>query len=53
MEREGDTESEAGSGSELSAHSPTWVSNSQTVRSWPEMKSDAHPTEPLRHPKTL
>ena len=35
-EREGDTESEAGCkapGSEMSAPSPTWGSNSQTVRS--------------------
>ena len=32
-EREGDTESEAAPGSELSARSPTWGSNSQTVRS--------------------
>ena len=27
-------------GSELSAESPMWGLNSQTVRSWPELKSD-------------
>ena len=32
-EREGDTESEAGSRLWLSAQSPTWELNSQTVRS--------------------
>ena len=32
-EREGDTESEAGPGSELSAHSPMWGSNPQTMKS--------------------
>ena len=32
-EREGVTESEAAPGSELSAQSPTWGSNSQTMRS--------------------
>ena len=37
-------------GSELSAQSPTWGSNSRTARSWPEPKSDAQPTEPPRHP---
>ena len=40
-EREGDTESEAGPDSELSAQSPTWGLNSRTVRSRPELKSDA------------
>ena len=37
-------------GSELSAQSPTRGSNSHTVRSWPELKSVAQPTEPPRHP---
>ena len=37
-------------GSELSAQSPTRGSNSWTVRSWPELKSDAQPTEPPRCP---
>ena len=32
-------------GSGLSAQSPTWGSNSQTVRSWPEPKLDTQPTE--------
>ena len=48
-ERQGDTESKAGS--KLSAQSPTWGSNSQTARSWPEPKSDAQLTEPPRHPR--
>ena len=38
-------------GSELSAQSPTRGSNSRTMRSWPEPKSDAQPTEPPRRPK--
>ena len=38
-------------GSELSVQSQTRGSNSQTVRSWPERKSDAQPTEPPRCPK--
>ena len=38
-------------GSELSAQSPTWGSNSWAVRSWPELKSDAQPTEPPRCPE--
>ena len=33
VRREGDTESEAGPGSELSAQGLTWGLNSQTVRS--------------------
>ena len=37
-------------GSELSAQSPTRGSNSRTVRSRPEVKSDAQPTEPPRRP---
>ena len=32
-------------GSELSGQSPTWASNSWTVKSWPESKSDTQPTE--------
>ena len=36
--------------SELSAQSPTQGSNSWTMRSWPEPKSDAQPTEPPRRP---
>ena len=39
-------------GSELSAQSPIRGSNSQTARSWPELKSAAQPTEPPRHPST-
>ena len=38
-------------GSELSAQSLTRGSNSRTVRSWPEPKSDTQPTEPPRRPK--
>ena len=52
-EREGDTEPEAATGSELSAQDPMQGSNSQASRSWPEPKSDAQPTEPLRPPKTI
>ena len=37
-------------GSELSAQSPMRGSNPQTVRSWPEPKSDAQLTEPPRRP---
>ena len=37
-------------GSELSAQGPKRGSNSWTVRSWPEPKSDAQPTEPPRSP---
>ena len=37
-EREGDTESEAGS--RLSVHSPMQGPNPRTVSSWPEPKSD-------------
>ena len=37
-------------GSELSAQSPTRGSNPQTARSRPELKSNAQPTEPRRHP---
>ena len=61
--RQGETEREQGRvreretqnpkqapGSELSAQSPTRGWNSRTVRSWPERKSAAQPTEPLRGP---
>ena len=44
--REGDRGSEAGSAQ--TAASPTRGSNSQAVRSRPEPKSDAQPTEPPR-----
>ena len=37
--------------SELSAQSQTWGSNSWTMRSWPELKSDASPTRPPGHPR--
>ena len=37
-------------GSELSAQILTWGSNSRTVRSQPEQKSVAQPTEPPRCP---
>ena len=47
-ERERETESEAGSA--LSAQSSMWGLNPWTVRSWPELKSDVQPAEPLRHP---
>ena len=40
-------------GSELSAESPTRGSNSQTARSWPELKSDAQLIEPPRSPSTV
>ena len=46
VEREGDRESEAGS--VLIAETPMPGSNSRTVRSRPELKSDAQPTEPPR-----
>ena len=47
-ETEGDTESEAGSRLWAVSTDPMRGSNSQTVRSWPELKSDAQPTEPPR-----
>ena len=50
-EREGDTESEAGS--TLSARSPMWGSNQRTMRSGPEAKSDAQQTEPPRCPRSF
>ena len=37
-------------GSELSAQSLTRGPNPQTARSWPELRSDAPPTEPPRRP---
>ena len=52
-ERERETQNpKQAPGSELSAQSPMRGSNSQTVRSWPEPKSDAQPTEPPRRPTT-
>ena len=47
-EREGDRGSEVDS--VLSAESPMRGSNSHTLRSWPELKSVARPTEPPRYP---
>ena len=40
-------------GSEPSAQSSIWGSNSQMARPWPEPKSDAQPTEPPRRPITF
>ena len=40
-------------GSELSAQSPMQGSNSQTMRSWPEPRSGAQPTEPPGRPYRL
>ena len=48
-DREGDTESEAGSRLRAVAQSPTWGLNSWTVKPWPELKSGAQLTEPPRH----
>ena len=51
-ERETETQNpKQAPGSELSAQSPTRGSNPQTVRSGPEPKSDAQPTEPPRRPQ--
>ena len=36
-------------GSELLAQSVIQGLNSRTMRPWPELKSDAQPTEPSRH----
>ena len=47
-QREGKRRSQAGS--QPSAWSPTWGSNSRTRRLWPEPKSDTQPTEPPRCP---
>ena len=53
-ERERETQNpKQAPGSEPSAQSPTRGSNSQTVRSRPEPKSDAPPTEPPRRPLIL
>ena len=50
-ERERETQNpKRAPGSELSAQSPTRGSNSRTVRSGPEPKSDAQPTEPPQAP---
>ena len=50
-QRERDTQNpKQAPGSELSAQSLMWASNSQTMRSWPELKSDTQPTEPPRCP---
>ena len=49
-EREGDTESEAGSRLWAVSTEPDVGLNSQSVRSWPELKSNAQPTELPRHP---
>ena len=38
-------------GSELSAQSLMWGSNSRTVRSWPELMSKTWPIEPPRRPQ--
>ena len=37
-------------GSRLSAQSLMWGSNPQTMRSWPELKSEVQLTEPPKHP---
>ena len=50
-QREGDRRSEVGS--VLTAGSLMWGSNSRTMRSWPELKSDARPTEPHKCPREL
>ena len=50
-ERDGDTDSEAGSRLWVVSTSLMQGSNSQTARSWPELKSAAQPTEPPRCPK--
>ena len=51
-ERETQNQKQAPS-SEMLVQSPMRGSNSWTVRSWPEPKSDAQPTEPHRHPRLL
>ena len=51
-QRERETENpKQASGSELSAQSLMRGSNPRTMRSRPELKSDAEPTEPPRCPK--
>ena len=53
-ERERETQNQKQApGSELSAQSPMQGSNSQTARSWPELKSNAQPTEPPRRPREV
>ena len=52
-EREGDTESKTRSRLQAVSTEPDGGSNSQTVRSRPEPKSQAQPTEPLRGPKSV
>ena len=50
-ERERETQNrKQAPGSEPSVQSPARGSNSRAVRSWPEPKSDAQPTEPPRRP---
>ena len=50
-ERERETQNQKQApGSEPSAQSLTRGSNSRTMRSWPELKSDAQPTETPRRP---
>ena len=39
-------------GSELSAQSPMWGSNSGAVSSWPELELDAPPAKPLGCPRS-
>ena len=51
-QREGDTESQVGSTSQLSAQSLTRGSISQTARSWPEPKSKSWTLKWLSHPGT-
>ena len=51
--RDGDTESKAGARLWLSAQSPLRGSNSQTVRSWPKMKSDTQQTGSTRCLSTM
>ena len=53
-QRERDTQNlKQAPGSEWSAQSPTRGSNSRIVRSWPEPKLAAQPTEPPRRPNPL
>ena len=52
-ERSRESRQESKAGSTLSAQGWMWGLNPQTVRSRPELKSDAHPTEPPRRPSNL
>ena len=52
-EREGDTESEAGSRLRAVGTEPDAGLELTNVRSRPELKSDAQPTEPPRRPNPL